>query len=127
MSTYLSFCDLVPQVIPQVPQFGEGLLDHVLVRVVGHFLQQQLPLVAELFHVDLLLVHLHLELLLKERVSESVGHVPPEQNGVPSNHNANAAFQITYRGTVRTAVFKKQNKKNMDFWSEFRSPLTNKY
>lgn len=61
---YLSLGDFVPQVVPQVAQLGQRLLDHVSVRLVRHFLQQQLPLVAELLHVDLLLVHLHLVLLL---------------------------------------------------------------
>lgn len=64
-SSYLSLGDLVPQVLPEVSELCERLLDHVPVRLVGHFLQQQLPLVAELLHVNLLLVDVHLVQLLR--------------------------------------------------------------
>lgn len=60
---YLSERDLIAQVVPQVAQFSQRLLDHVFVCLVGHFLEQQLPLVAKLLHVDLLLIHLHFVLL----------------------------------------------------------------
>ena len=62
---YLSVGDFIPQVVPEVPELGQRLLDHVPVRLVRHLLQQQLPLVAQLLHVDLLLVNLHLVLLLR--------------------------------------------------------------
>ena len=58
-------CDFLPQVFPEVTELGQRLLDHVPVRLVGHLLQQQLSLVAQLLHVNLLLVNLHLVLLLR--------------------------------------------------------------
>lgn len=61
---YLSVSDLVPQVVPEVSELRDGLLDHVSVSLVRDLLEQQLPLVAQLLHVYLLLVHLHLVLLL---------------------------------------------------------------
>lgn len=61
---YLSVNDLVPQVVPEVSELRDGLLDHVSVSLVRDLLEQQLPLVAQLLHVYLLLVHLHLVLLL---------------------------------------------------------------
>ena len=64
---HLSVRDLVSQVLPEMSELGEWLLDHVSVRLVADFLQQQLPLVAQLLHVNLLLVHLHLVLLLRAR------------------------------------------------------------
>ena len=64
---HLSVRDLVSQVLPEMSELGEWFLDHVSVRLVADFLQQQLPLVAQLLHVNLLLVHLHLVLLLRAR------------------------------------------------------------
>lgn len=64
--SHLSLGDLIPQVFPEVSELNQRLLDHVPVRLVRHLLQQQLPLVAQLLHVNLLLVDLHLVLLLGE-------------------------------------------------------------
>ena len=61
---YLSVGDFIPQVVPEMSELGQRLLDHVPVRLIWHLLQQQLPLVAELLHVNLLLVNFHLVLLL---------------------------------------------------------------
>lgn len=61
----LSESDLVSQIVPQVPELNERFLDHVSVSLVRNLFEQELPLVAQLLHVYLLLVHFNLELLLE--------------------------------------------------------------
>ncbi|KAF3834233.1 hypothetical protein F7725_025437 [Dissostichus mawsoni] len=60
-------------VFPEVTELGQWLLDHVPVRLVGHLLQQQLSLVAQLLHVNLLLLF---NLLFdSSKISSHCGHV----------------------------------------------------
>ena len=58
-------------------QFSQRLLDHISVCLVRHLLEQQLPLVAELLHVDLLLINVHLILLVEDEVI-GLGRIKPD-------------------------------------------------
>lgn len=62
---YLSVVDFVSQVIPEVSELGQWLLDHVSICLIGHLLQQELTLMAELLHINLLLINLNLVVLLR--------------------------------------------------------------
>lgn len=68
--TNLSESNLVSQVVPQVSELCERFLYHVSVCLVSDLLEQQLPLVAQLLHIDLLLVHFHLVLLFSGKVEK---------------------------------------------------------
>lgn len=56
--------DFVSQIIPEMSELGQGLLDHVSVCLIGYLLQQEFTLMAELLHINLLLINLNLVLLL---------------------------------------------------------------
>lgn len=65
----LSDSNLVSQIFPQVPELRQRFLDHVSVCLIRNLFKQELPLVAQLLHVYLLLVDFNLELLQEEKMS----------------------------------------------------------